>query len=226
MPRRYYRRRRRYTRRRRSVPWYNKKYTPLQLAQKAISGVRYLSGLVNSEKFKHDVTSSSTITRAGTMLHLTNIAQGDGDGQRTGNSIFVRNVGIRFSVLYNAQSGASMTQRVKMMLLIDTQQVGDALPTPSDVLDITGSGSAPLSFLNDQTVGRFKVLKSRMYTLYPDKMNIVSQWNVNLRHHVRYNGAAASDIQKGGIYLLMISSEDNTQPPAVERNIRVSYHDN
>lgn len=223
MPRRYYRRRR-YTRRRKSVPWYNKKYTPLQLAQKAISGVRYLKGLVNSEKFKHDMTSSSTITRTGTMLHLTNIAQGDGDGQRTGNSIFVRNVGIRFSILYNT-SGAS-AQRVRMMLVIDSQQVGDTLPSVSDVLDVAGTASAPLSFLNDQTVGRFKVLKSRMYTVYADKNNIVSQWNINLRHHVRYNGAAATDIQKGGIYLLMVSSEDNTNPPAVERNIRVAYHDN
>lgn len=224
MPRRYYRRRRTYRRRRRNVPWYNKKYTPLQLAQKAISGVRYLSGLVNSEKFKHDMTSSSTITRTGTMLHLTNIAQGDGDGQRTGNSIFVRNVGIRFSILYNT-SGAS-AQRVRMMLVIDSQQVGDTLPSVSDVLDVAGTASAPLSFLNDQTVGRFKVLKSRMYTVYADKNNIVSQWNINLRHHVRYNGATATDIQKGGIYLLMVSSEDNTNPPAVERNIRVAYHDN
>lgn len=98
-PRRYNRRRRNY----RSSPWYKKKYSVAQIATKAAAGVRYLSGLVNSERFKHDLFGNlSNVTNTGAMLHLTGIAVGNEDSERTGNSIFVRHVTSRLAFNINS----------------------------------------------------------------------------------------------------------------------------
>lgn len=222
----YYRRRnfkRTFRRRRRTnTAWYNRKYSVMQMASKALKGVNYIRGLVNSEKFKHDLIGSSAISQAGVMTHITNISQGDGEGQRTGNSIFVRNVNIRGSLIKD--TSATVT-RVRLMLIIDKQQVGDTTPNPGDVLDSVGTSNSVYSFLNNDTVGRFTILKSRLYSLTEDTPVINVNWNFNLRHHVRYNGAGATDIQRGGIYILQIGTE-SANFPSFDRAIRVSYHDN
>lgn len=218
---RYKRRYRKRGYRRRRVAWYNRKYSVAQLATKAIKGVSYLKGLVNSEKFKHDTTGSGTYSNNGSVLHLTNIAQGDGDGQRTGNSIFVRNVSFRGTLVR-----ASQDERVRVMLFIDKQQIGDTIPAPTDVLTTTGTTNAVYSFLNPNTVGRFSILRSRLYSLTADRPTIALNWNVNLRHHVRYNGTTGSDIQRGGIYMLIISTASSGNGITLERVCRVSYHDN
>lgn len=221
-----YRYRRRYRKRgyrRRRVAWYNRKYSVAQLASKAIKGVNYLRGLVNSEKFKHDTAgSTSGITDSGTVFHLTNIGQGDGDGQRTGNSIFVRNVSIRARL---TKSSSVNTTSVRVILFIDKQQIGDTPPGVSDVLSSAGTATSYLAHLNPNTVGRFTVLRSRVYSLTDDTPIRFFNWNVNLRHHVRYNGNLAADIQRGGIYLLVVSSVNSNGPDLI-RTVRVSYHDN
>lgn len=157
------------------------------------------------------------------MSNLVALNQGDGDGQRTGNSIFVRTISMKGSVEWN--NTQSLPQRLRMMLIIDKQQIGDTIPDPSDVLDTTGTAFAPYSMLNDTTVGRFTILKSRLYNISSERPVVNFNWNLNLRHHVRYNGTTSSDIQRGGIYLLLIS-DAATNGPTVFRCIRVSYHDN
>lgn len=221
----FYRRRYRrkgYRRRRRQVPWYRKKYNVAQVAGAALRGVNYIRGLVNSEKFKHDLIGSSAVSQAGVMTHITNISQGDGEGQRTGNSIFVRNVNIRGSLI---KSTSATVTRVRLMLIVDKQQINDTAPAPSDVLDSVGTSNSVYSFLNNDTVGRFTILKSRLYSLTEDTPVINVNWNFNLRRHVRYNGAGATDIQRGGIYILQIGTE-SANFPSFDRAIRVSYHDN
>lgn len=224
----YYRKRynrRRFNRRRTTtkVPWYNKKYSVAQMAQTAAKGVWYLKGLVNSEKFKHDISSSAQVLNAGALVNMVAISQGDGDGQRTGNSIFVRSFNMKASIDHNPVG--DIIQKVRVMLVIDKQQLGDTNPSASDVLDTTGTTNAPFSMLNDSTVGRFTILKSRLYTVTTERPVQLVNWNINLRHHVRYNGSATTDIQKGGIYLLTIG-DVATNPPTMHRFIRVAYHDN
>ena len=53
----------------------------------------------------------------------------------------------------------------------------------------------------------------------------VIKYYKNIRHHVRYNGPNAQDLQKGGIYLALVSSQ-STNVPAINYQIRVGYHDN
>lgn len=221
----YYKRkfRNRRFKRRRQVPWYRKKYNAVQVASAALRGVNYLKGLVNSEKFKHDFTGTPNVDWSGTVVSLTSISQNDTDTGRTGNSIFVRSLYIRGQVVINAS--ATSSEFVRIMIFIDKQQVGDTAPTAADVLETTSNINAPNSPLNLQTVGRFTLLRSFQLSVNPEKPSV--QWKVNIpmRHHVRYNGTTANDIQRGGLYMLMIS-DNSSDLPQVRYYGRISYHDN
>lgn len=221
--RRFYKRRPAY---RRKTQWYNKRYSVAQLATKAIKGVSYLKGLVNSERLKFDRSNNSIpVNWNGSIYTVCDIAQGDGDSNRTGNSVFARNFNIRFNLAFNSTTVDYQTVRV--MLLIDKQQVSDTAPLPSQILENTGGVNSYMSHLNNEHVGRFTVLKSRVYTLHQDKPVISSVFNLNMRHHIRYNGPAGSDIQRGGIYVLFISDIDpNVSAPQAAFVSRLSYHDN
>lgn len=225
MPRRYRKRsfRRRKTGRRNrkaAAPWYARKST-WQMAKTAMNGIWYLKGLVNSEVFKKDTGININCTSGGSVTHISDVAQGDGLSARTGNSIFVRNVNL-MSVLNRSTSG-DQVQQIRISLVMDTQQLSDVFPTYSDIYAQT----TPYSHLNPNTVGRYQVLWSRVYTLDTVKSlstNLVM--NVPLRHHVRYNGVNSGDIQKGGLYLCVVSTQATANFPQLLGELRLSYHDN
>lgn len=202
--------------------WYNTAYTmtPKQLASQALKGVWYLKGLVNSE-MKHVITASaSTPSNSGSIIHLTAVGQGDSDvANRSGNSIFVRNLFARLSFERNASATNTF---VRYIFFIDTQQVGDTNPTVATVLN----SSSTLSALNTGTAGRFKILKDGMVSLSSSGQSaIYKKIYLNMRHHVRYNADSGSDQQKGAIYLLVISDQA-TNTPTFTYNIKIGYHDN
>lgn len=213
-----FRRRTRFRRRGRRAPWYRRKYNAVQLATKALRGLRYVKGLVNSEMFT--ATYSANINPAsGTMLSLNQIAQGDGNGQRTGNSIFLRRINAHFTVVNNSTAGQVFH---RWILFIDKQQIGDTAPTATDVLE----SSDVRSSLNPLTAGRFVILKNWEFaTSQLSTDTKIIKYFKDIRHHIRFNGTGATDIQKGGVYMLFMSNQ-STNTPAVSYNIKTSYHDN
>lgn len=212
-----------YGRRRKRTAWYNRKYSTMQLARKAIKGVRYLRGLVNSEMLHADTNFTiANITGSGAINHLTNISQGDTAAGRTGNSFLLRSLAYRFKLEINSSVTSNTT--ITMLILQDTQQVGDTQPSVTDVL----SQANTYSLLSTNTAGRFKILKRKSYLLTPasgGRPAIEQKGYMNLYSHVRYNGTAGSDIQKNGLYVLFISSEA-TNYPTISGTFRIGYHDN
>ena len=83
-----YRRRVRFRRRARRAPWYRRKYNAVQLATKALRGIRYVRGLVNSEMFHYQKSGTSSLFSGGTILPVTDIAIGDTAVTRTGSLHF------------------------------------------------------------------------------------------------------------------------------------------
>lgn len=204
------------------TPWYEAKYTPKQLAKYAIDGLWKLKGLVNSEMYKFDVTESGTpVVSAGTYaVLLSPIAIGDGPSDRTGNSIFVRALNIHGQLIFN--SSGSSPQFVRVAIVIDTQQVADTSASYTTLYN----SSTYNSHVNVATAGRYKILYSRVFEL--DNVNNLSRMmniNIPMRHHVRFNGTASTDIQKGGLYILASSSEA-TNGPTIKYESRLSFHDN
>lgn len=215
-----YRRRVRFRRRRaRRAPWYRRKYNAVQLASKALRGLNYVKGLVNSEMFHNTISSVSNPTPLGTIIPLTNIAIGDSAVTRTGNSLFVRSIVMNFNCSQNAS--ALDNTFIRMVLFTDTQQVSDTTPVSGDIFATTG----PNALVNLDSAGRYKFLKTWAFSLSTQNPAKIIKYYKNIRHHVRYNGSAATDVQKGGIYLALVSSQ-STNTPTLEYQIRVGYHDN
>lgn len=215
-----YRRSRRF--RRKSTPWYNRKYSTMQLAAKAWRATKYLRGLVNSEMFHADqvITLGASVFK---NTHLTAIAQGDGDGNRTGNSILLRSLALRGSVQINPS--VTGNTRVCLVLLKDKQQVSDTTPLMSDIFV---DQFDPDSLLKTGTLGRFKILWRKTYVLTPPSggrsaFDFNKYWK--LYDHVRFNGPAIGDVQRNGYYFAILTSE-NTNVPTVSINSRIGYHDN
>lgn len=214
-----YRRRVRFRRRARRAPWYRRKYNAVQLASKALRGLSYVKGLVNSEMFHNTISNTSNPTPLGTIVPLTNIAIGDSNVTRTGNSLFVRSIVMNMNCSQNAS--ALDNTFIRMILFIDTQQVSDTSPVSGDIFATTG----PNALVNLDSAGRYKFLKTWEFALSTQNPAKVIKYYKNIRHHVRYNGSAATDVQKGGIYLALVSSQ-STNVPTLNYHVRIGYHDN
>lgn len=195
-----------------------------QAAKYAWTGVKSLYSLVNSELYKYDINAqTSTLYSDGsTCVHLTAIAQGDGDAARTGNSIFVKNVSVKGVV--SRSTAGDVVQSCAFALVQDQQGTADGTAISwSNVFE----SANPHAFINSDTAGRFKVLRRIHFEL--DTVKTLSKYvelTVPLEHHVRYNGTASTDVYKGQIYLIMISSQATSNQPTYLYNSRTSYHDN
>lgn len=187
---------------------------------KALKNTRYLKGLVNSEMLHNDdsITANVVNSTTGLVKHLSDIAQNDTDTGRTGNSILARSLLHRFRI---KMSASATTTIVRMMLVIDTQQISDTVPVVTDILQLADV-DAPL---NKENAGRFKVLLNKTISLTTNSPQYHVEKFFNLYHHIRYNGTATSDIQKGGLYFMALSDQ-TTNTPTADGWWRLGYHDN
>lgn len=204
----------------RKAAWYDKKYSALQLAKKAYTGVRYIKGLVNSEMYHHRLTGTAVnVTSTGAVVHLSGINQGDTSVTRTGNSVFCRGLVLRMRFAINA---TATTTFCRIMLVIDQQQVSDTDPSVTSVLQTADV----LSTLHINQSGRYKILKSWLFSMDDarNQTRIIDHYQ-KLWHHIRFNGAASTDIQKGGMYLLYLSDQA-VNYPVMDYESKLSYHDN
>jgi len=189
------------------------------LAKQAAKDIWYLKGLVNSELLHSQSLGATPISSAGTMFLLNGMAQNDTSSGRTGNSILMRNCHLRLGFEQNA---AAVITTYRCILLWDTQQIGDTNPVVTDVLE----SASPYSPLSTANAGRFKILKSWFFTTDDTKAQtrLIEHYS-DFRIHTRYNGTANTDIQKNGLYLLVLSDQAiNT--PNFRYSTKVGYHDN
>ena len=191
----------------------------MSLAAKAAKGVWYLKGLVNSEMLHNQQTGSTTVPNTGVLTLLNGMAQNDTSSGRTGNSILMRNVFLRL-VLKQHVNATSTVYRV--MLVLDKQQVSDTLPTITNILE-TFSPIAPLA---TASVGRFKVMKNWFFTTDDTKSQTrILELYKQFRFHTKYNGTANTDIQKNGLYLVVLTDQA-VNTPTLDFTWKVGYHDN
>lgn len=146
-------------------------------------------------------------------LHSYNlIAQGDGQSDRTGRMIQPTAIAYNFGVTNSNQNDPHTWTFIWFR---DNQQVGDTLPTASQLLtpEAINTVRAPLAMLNLNNRGRFTVIKRRQFTVQ-DKDSGYSQMSFKgyIRlpkgKAIRYNGSGTGDIERNGFYLLIISSSD------------------
>jgi len=206
-------------------PWYNRSYTPGDLAFRAFKGVMALRGLVNSERHYKDSGPSLGLAKS-RITPLHSIAQGDATSDRNGNSILVRSLYMRGFLQVNP--AVALNTRVSLALVQDTQQIGDTTPAISDIFN-SDDPEAMLNTSNtNYTAGRFKIIWRKNFNLTnvsASRPTIQLEKYFKLYSHIKYNGPTATDIQKNGYYLVMLTSE-TTNFPIISFTTRLGYHDN
>ena len=217
MPRKTYRRKKTY--RKQNQPWFKNANSAYKLAVRAAKDIWYLKGLVNSEMLHRTNSGSTTSNSTGTLTLLNGFGQDDTASGRTGNSVLMRNVLVR---LVFTQHPTAISTQYRVMIVLDTQQISDTNPSVTDILE----SANPLSTLKVGNAGRFKILKSWMFTTDDDKgQTKVINYYKDMRMHTRFNGIADTDIQKNGIYLVTICNQA-TNTPTFDYYWKVGYHDN
>lgn len=204
--------------------WYDKQFTPRQIGSMALSaasGVKYLKSIVNSERHYHTRTADLNPSSTGQVVHLTDVGQDDTSTGRTGNSILLRGININLECSMNASITNGETY-FRIIVFKDNQQIGDTTPAVTDILESAKTSA----FLNQDHAGRFQILKNYYFSLdsIKGKSRIIRHY-INQHLHVRWNGINGSDIQKNGIYILFLSDEP-TNTPSVNYNIKLGWHDN
>lgn len=195
------------------------RYKVADMAYSAFRGVRYLKGLVNAELHSADFSATGTaIPSSGSIVPFTAIAQGDNYNNRQGNSILAKYL---FGRMEFVKNGSSNYTFIRVIFFRDTQQIGDTDPAVTDVL----SSANTLSPLNQFQKGRFTIMKDMRVRLDTNKITSSYKIKIKLPFHIRYNGTTGGDLQKNGVYMLVIGSEP-TNTPLYSYNFRISFYDN
>lgn len=150
------------------------------------------------------------------IIPLHQIEQGVDQDDRIGNKVTA--TGVYFRALIRVTEPADVAAQAAHRIIIfrDNQQVGDSDPTAAALL------SQPTTFplttpLLRQNFGRFQVLCDEVLLRnqgFPTGNGVASDYAqpfyfqkyLKMNHEIRYNGGAATDINKGGIYVLILSA--------------------
>lgn len=206
--------------------WYEKKYNALDLAAKAMEGVKYLKGLVNAELKRNQINGNVTSTYNGGALHISGMAQGDSENSRDGDSILARYINIRGHITYNASS--SKTSNVVRVMLVRDRSVNGTAVDVAQILESAtyGTAYAPFSGLDPETATqRFEVLYSKMFEVNTQKIAVPYSINKKVQKHCTFDGTTANDLKQGHYWLIHISDEV-TNGPSFLYNSVFKYYDN
>jgi len=164
----------------------------LSLARKAVS--------TEETKFTDIATTVSTIDSTADAVHLTPLLQGLDRNHRIGNKV----TAVGFQVNYWIARNASATNtQVRLCLVQDMQQIADATT-------ISWTSVFSEEFVGSQRTNnkRYRIIYDKTHKLDSGSTvtSLVKKF-VPYKHPVYYNGTAAADIQKNGVYLLVLSNE-------------------
>lgn len=188
-----------------------------QTAYKALKIANNVRSMVNVEKKKSDNTYSSNNTWNGDMITLNNIAQGDSNNERIGDSMVVKSIKVHGIHVRSAADCA-----VRVILLLDKQ---NCVTTLQDVLVLVGQQYSPFSGYNHDNDRRFRILSDKTYELNsnsPQKVFKISA--TNLKTHTRYDNGATTI--NSGAYKMIILSNKSSGGPLTTMFTRLEYIDN
>jgi len=171
--------------------------------------------------------AQTNITNAGTIQHLTAIADGTGENARVGEDVHVTSIICkgRLQTIDTSNPTGGGGSYYRFVLLTDKQQVGDTAPGVSTVFS---SADPTLTLPNVSFADRFRFLwigpLIAGYSVAGGGALPVCNisWKGNIK--VGFNGTANTDIQKNGCYFAILTNDGNNVVDFVG-SARVSFTD-
>jgi len=195
-------------------------------AIKALRVANQVRQLVNTEFHYHDTsTTQSPVDYNGDVGSLMDIPQGDGDDERQGDSIRMKNLTMQGMVEYDA-AGSLDNQVVTIMILLDKQ---NKVSLAADVLEASyiATGIAPFAPKDRDKMYQTKMLAKRTVSVNADKP--LSRFKINLSNinfHTQYENETTT-INTNDLKLLIISNDPSaTDGPNITYIARLTFIDN
>lgn len=168
-----------------------------------------------AERKRNTLTeTASEVDWTGRRIFLDEIAQGADEGQRIGRIVTPHSFVAKFKII-NSQAASATNVAWTCYLVQDKQTVGDSHAAVSEITSNNGTVLAPMGLLNIHNKGRFTIFRrwegilnqsslegSRTY------LNLYHKFSPKNTENMRYNGAAATDIEAGSLMLVWISDQD------------------
>lgn len=198
------------------------RYRYADMAYKGFNMAMKLKQLINVEQKHVDTTTSTTNTYNGTLVTFNEIAQGDTDNTRDGDSLLNKKINIK-GFIVAAASGA-INDVVRIIIFKDKQ---NTITTPGQYLRDVGSIYAPLS--QKQRDNQFQTKKIYDNTFSVDSGNPLKIFSIKidqLDDHTNFVSGTTT-ITSGAYKMLIIG----TVAPAGANSIttytsRFEYIDN
>ncbi len=201
------------------------KYATAANAKRALDLALSTRKLFNVE-YKQLVTQAiaTALPQTGTIVQLTNIAQGDTTFTRDGSQI--KGTSYTFNYLINQSGNATNTQC--RVLLIQDKQTNQVIYTPADVFFDATATDILVSPYNVDNSHRFRILYDR-YHAFTDTghTNMVKKHSSPINMLFRYDANAGdiTDLTQNSLSLLVCSNEP-TNVPVITFNFRLRFIDN
>lgn len=207
---------------RRYKPWYGRTQysrSANAMAVQALRGVRSLSSRVQGERrYVDQITAINSSTTPNGVV-LNDLPDGSGPTERAGFAMRMLYLDMKGIILASTTNPASFT---RVVVVMDTQQLPDTTPAYTDIF----SDASMTSNLRSTTLGRYTILYDQLHGSAAAANNPAC-WDerIWINQTARYNGNAAGDIQKNGLFLYILGS-DASSGPYVEVRCRLCYIDN
>lgn len=156
----------------------------------------------------------------GSVLDLCNIAQGDTDGTRDGDELYVKSVRVKSLV--------SVADTYNICRTILFQWYDDTTPTGADILSNTyvGTINAPLAPYHHDLSSKFKILYDKtilLDTYHPYMLLDTGYITGGFKRKVQFSSGGTTGVNK--IYLLQISDSGALTHPTMLAVAQVNFTD-
>lgn len=182
---------------------------------------------INTENKYIDTVSNQAVSLAAPMIQCLNLCpQGTDENNRIGNSMLLRDLNIRISIIPNFSTDRFNLMR--MIIFVDKQQVGNVTGAPTAAQLLQNSGNIDSPF-NRNFTDRFVIIKDKrlVISLDGDKQSIFTKVYKKLEFHARYigTGATSASLGNNALYIYITSTQVTTLPTAYIYS-RVNFTDN
>ncbi len=186
-----------------------------------VNKVHQLSGLINTEFKKIDVTDAATVSTTASIVVINPSVVGDDFDNRDGRKIRIKSVQLTLT----AAIGVTTTFTFVRVLIVIDKQPNEIQLVITDLLDFANI----TSHRNLDGRKRFAILFDQILELNQEgKRTAVIKWYKKLDMITIYDDSNAGtivDITSNALYLI-ISSDETTLVPFITRTTRVRFIDN
>ncbi len=159
---------------------------------------------------------------SGAVYSITDIPQGDTDTTRDGDSLFLKSVQLRYSVV-----AGDTTNLVRLVMF---QYLDDTTPTVSNILNsgYLGAAGAPLTPFHHDERSKYRILYDSgpmsVDTYNPQLVRkVFVKNNKKMVNQIRYNGGTTTGSNK--IYLIELSDSGAASHPSFNTISKVNFND-